>query len=61
MENYWVATYPWIRDPKLIQNNYNVALAMLKSTEKRLLRDETHAKRYSDHVQDMLDRKVAIS
>ena len=60
MENYWVATYPWIRDPKLIQNNYNVALAMLKSTEKRLLRDETHAKRYSDQVQDMLDRKVAM-
>ena len=60
MHNHWVATYPWIRDPKSIQNNRNVAFAMLKSTEKRLLRDKTHAQRYTEQIHDMLNRKVAI-
>ena len=52
--DYWEAKYPWIKEPSLIGNNYNVALSMLKSTERRLLKDRSHAETYQNQIQDMI-------
>ena len=55
----WTATYPWKKDPKLLPNNYTAALAMLRSTEKRLLRNEDLASQYCKQISDMIERGVA--
>ena len=55
----WVASYPWIKDPKDLPDNYCVALATLKSTEKRLKRNETLSVQYHHQIMDMVNRKVA--
>ena len=58
-DNKWIAKYPWKRDPRELPNNYSVALAVLRSTERRLLKDNEKAKLYDDQIQDMLVRGVA--
>ena len=58
-EGVWVAKYPWLRNPDELPDNKHSALAMLRSTEKRLKRDENLAQIYSDQVKDMVDRGVA--
>ena len=55
----WVAEYPWIKDPRELPDNRKVAMATLKSTERRLLSNEEHKKIYSLQIEDMLNRKVA--
>ena len=55
----WIAHYPWKRDPHELPNNYSAALAMLKSTEKRLKKNESHAALYNEQIEDMLQRGVA--
>jgi hypothetical protein len=55
----WIASYPWIKPPDELPNNRSVALAILRSTEKRLARDKGHAKVYSLQIQDMVDRNAA--
>ena len=39
-KDHWTTTYPWIRDRIGLTNNRAVAFAMLKSTERRLLREK---------------------
>ena len=34
----WEAQYPWIKDPSMLQDNYQAAFGMLKSTEKGYLK-----------------------
>ena len=55
----WSASYPWIRDPSELPNNRNVAIAILRSTEKRLSRDVEHAKIYNQQIEDMVNRNAA--
>lgn len=55
----WVAKYPWIKDPKLLPNNRCLALATLKSTEQRLLRNLDHSQLYKRQINDMIDRGAA--
>ena len=55
----WSASYPWIKSPEELPNNRSVALAILKSTEKRLKKDEGLAQLYSEQIVDMVRRKAA--
>ena len=55
----WHVGYPWKRSPEELPNNYHSALGMLKSTEKRLSKDEELAKMYQRQIDDMLERGVA--
>ena len=59
VENRWVTSYPWIRDPADLPNNRRAAFGMLMSTEKRLTRNADHAKVYQEQIQDMVNRGVA--
>ena len=43
----WEASYPWIRNPEHLKPNHHIAIRILKSTEKRLLRNQEHTKLYS--------------
>ena len=55
----WTAKYPWKKDPKDLPNNYPAALAMLKSTERRLKKDEKQSQLYCEQIEDMISRGVA--
>jgi hypothetical protein len=56
----WVTSYPWLIEPEQLPNNYQVALATLKSTENTLTKDAEWAKVYGDQILDMLERGVAV-
>ena len=59
-EKCWTVKYPWIREPEDLPNNVSVAVARLKSTEKRLSKLGTHyCGLYNDQIQDMVNRGVA--
>lgn len=55
----WITDYPWIMDPRKLPDNFTAAFAMLKSTERTLLKDAKWCQTYMDQIQDMVDRKVA--
>ena len=56
---HWEVQYPWIKDPNTLADNYHIAYGMLKSTEKRLMRDKKRAVVYQEQMEDMLNRGVA--
>ena len=55
----WLANYPWVRPPEELPDNRNMAMAILKSTEKRLLRNKDRADTYNEQIHDMLRRNAA--
>ena len=55
----WVSSYPWTVDPASLPDNYQVALATLRSTEKTLSHDKEWANKYCSQMQDMVNRGVA--
>ena len=55
----WTATYSWKRNPCDLPNNYSAACAMLRSTERRLLKNKGHADMYKEQIKDMVSRGVA--
>ena len=57
--SYWITGYPWLKDPKMLPDNYEYALKRLKITEWRLKRDETLMNMYIKQINDMVDRGVA--
>ncbi|XP_064105892.1 uncharacterized protein LOC135215277 [Macrobrachium nipponense] len=38
INGYWIASYPWIKDPNKLPNNVSLAYGRLKSTERRLIK-----------------------
>ena len=58
-EGRWYVSYPWKRSPTELPNNYSSAFGMLKSTEKRLSKNQELATKYQDQIDDMLARGVA--
>ena len=57
---HWIITYPWIKDPNDLPNNYSSAFARLKSTEKRLLLlGSDYYVNYDKQIIDMINRNVA--
>ena len=58
MNDHWKAKYPWIRYPNELPNNKIDAFGMLKSTERRLLRNSKHAEMYSSLIQDLVEKGV---
>ena len=59
MGNCWEASLLWIRDPRELPNNKFVATSILKSTERRLLKEETMANAYKEQMKDMFTRGAA--
>ena len=56
----WTASYPWIKSPKTLPNNFPACLGRLRATERRLAkRGVAYARAYSDQISDMVERKVA--
>ena len=55
----WVASYPWVKDPETLPHNRGIALAILRSTEKRLAGNVSYAELYSRQIQDLIDRGAA--
>ena len=56
----WTATYPWIKDPNLLPNNYRSAFSKLIKTENRLISlGDEYAERYGYQILDMVKRQAA--
>ena len=56
----WTVTYPWIKDPHLLPNNFMVALLKLQGTEKRLKKlGVNYSESYSNQIDDMVYRNAA--
>ena len=55
----WVANYPWIKPPSELPNNRHIALAILKSLERRLLPNKPLATLYNQQIHDMEKRGAA--
>jgi hypothetical protein len=58
-DGVWTAQYPWKRDPQELPNNYSSALAMMRSTERRMEKDPKLGEIYQQQIQDMIERGVA--
>ena len=58
-EDYWVAKYPWIKDPKQLPDNRQAVLRKLRATEKRLEEDSKLLAKYTEQIDDMVRRGVA--
>ena len=54
----WRASYPWVKSPADLPDNRAVAMATLRSIEKRLL-DKKQEQMYSAQVEDMVRRGAA--
>ena len=59
-QHCWITKYPWLLDPDKLPENYNTALATLKRTERTLSRDKEWAQLYSEQMEDLLIREVAL-
>ena len=56
----WNVTYPWIKDPYLLPNNYKSTYSKLLSTENRLSSlGSDYAEKYDKQIVDMVDRETA--
>ena len=59
-DKQWIVSYPWIKDPNDLPNNYDGALARMKSTERRLQKlGSDDVQLYNEQMSNMLDRGVA--
>ena len=58
-ESCWYTSYPWLVDPGQLPDNYNVALATLRNTERTLGKDPQWSVKYKEQIEDMLQRGVA--
>ena len=54
----WTASYPWVKDPKTLPDNYSSAIGTLRSTERSLMKDPGWAESYQNQIVDMVDRGV---
>lgn len=60
-EERWEASYPWIKDPLMLPNNFKAARARLESTERRLNRlGSEYAVAYGNEITDMVQRNIAV-
>ena len=60
LNGYWIASYPWIKDPNKLPNNVSLAYGRLKSTERRLIKlGSDYSQKYNDQILDMVHRGVA--
>ena len=55
----WTIGYPWIKDPTLPPDNKGAVFSKLRSTEKRLLKNPSHANAYDSEIKAMVDRSAA--
>jgi hypothetical protein len=58
-EKCWYTSYPWLVDPGQLPDNYHVALATLRNTERTLSKDPQWASKYKEQIEDMLKNGVA--
>ena len=57
--DHWEAQYPWIKDTRNLPDNRAAALAILKSTERRLAKNVEHTNIFQGQIYDVIERGVA--
>ena len=54
----WTASYPFAKDPSVLENNYESALRALKRRERKLQKDDTTCQLYNEQIKDFIERGV---
>ena len=57
LDQCWVATYPFLKSPDVLKNNFESALCALKRREKRLMKDEQVRKGYQSQIDDFCRKR----
>ena len=57
-EKRWTASYPFLKDPNVLKDNYDVAFRALKRKETKLMKDESLKGLYDGQVSDFIERGV---
>ena len=58
IQKCWTTKYPWIVSPDTLPDNYSMALATLRNTENKLLKNKEAGTVYQGQIQDVIDRKA---
>ena len=54
----WTASYPYLRDPFVLKDNYDIALKVLIKRENKLMKDGILMEKYKEQIEDFVNRKV---
>ncbi|NRA93174.1 MAG: hypothetical protein HRU26_10915 [Psychroserpens sp.] len=54
----WIASYPFLKDPGILTDNYDSAYRALKRRENKLLKNEKLKESYNEQVLDFINRGV---
>ena len=57
--DHWETTYPWIEDPALLIDNRRAAEAILRSTERRIMKNDILQDTFNTQMKDLVERGVA--
>ena len=57
-EKRWTASYPFLKDPIVLKNNFDAAFKALKRKETKLMKDKSLKDLYNGQVIDFVDRGV---
>ena len=55
---FWIAGYPFLKNPSVLNDNFESAFKALQRRENKLLKNESLRKLYDDQVQDFVNRGV---
>ena len=58
-DGYWIAGYPWTKNPENLPNNKVYALKLLIQTGIRLIRDPVYEKLDCQQTNDIFSKKIA--
>ena len=60
VKEVWTTSYPYARDPSVLQNNEAQAESLAKGTEKRLMKNKFMAEKYNEQFRDLIARDVFV-
>lgn len=58
--DHWIASYPWIRDPGSLPDNYIAVEKMFFSLERRITKNIEYTKMCNDQIWDMLNLREVV-
>ena len=54
----WTASYPYLRDPIVLKDNYDMVFKILLKRENKLMKDEMLMEKYREQIEDFVNRGV---
>ena len=58
VKNRWITSYPYKRDPSVLEDNRHQVIKLLEKKEKKLSTNKVMADEFKAQYQDLIDRKI---